>query len=85
MANFAVRIVHGPGWDPSRPIREQYGRDEYAAFFDGLVDDGFLILGGPVGNGSRLCTPSRRLTSTRLGRGWPRTNGLPRACSRSGR
>jgi len=53
MANFAVRLVHGPGWDPSRPIREQDGWDEHAAFMDGLVDDGFLIVGGPLGNGER--------------------------------
>jgi hypothetical protein len=25
MANFAVRLVHGPGWDPSRAIRDQDG------------------------------------------------------------
>jgi uncharacterized protein YciI len=53
MANFAVRLVHGPGWDPSRPIREQDGWDEHAAFMDGLVADGFLVLGGPVGNGEQ--------------------------------
>jgi uncharacterized protein YciI len=53
MANFAVSLVHGPGWDPSRPIREQDGWDEHAAFMDGLVDDGFLILGGPVGDGAQ--------------------------------
>lgn len=53
MAHFAVRLVHGPGWDPARPIREQDGWDEHAAFMDGLVDDGFLILGGPVGNGEQ--------------------------------
>jgi uncharacterized protein YciI len=53
MANFAVRLVHGPGWDPSRPIREQAGWDEHAAFMDGLVTDGFLVLGGPVGNGGQ--------------------------------
>src|SRR5579859_2465940 len=53
MAHFAVRLVHGPGWDPARPIREQEGWDEHAAFMDGLVDDGFLILGGPVGNGEQ--------------------------------
>jgi uncharacterized protein YciI len=53
MANFAVRLVHGPGWDPSRPIREQDGWDAHAAFMDGLVDDGFIILGGPVGNGEQ--------------------------------
>jgi uncharacterized protein YciI len=53
MANFAVRLVHGPGWDPSRPIRDQDLWDEHAAFMDGLVDDGFVILGGPVGAGEQ--------------------------------
>jgi len=53
MAHFAVRLVHGPGWDSTRPIREQDGWDEHAAFMDGLVDDGFVILGGPVGNGEQ--------------------------------
>ena len=52
MANFAVRLVHGPGWDPARPIRQQDGWDGHAAFMDGLVDDGFIILGGPVGEGN---------------------------------
>jgi hypothetical protein len=53
MATFAVTLVHGPGWDPSRPIRSQDGWDEHAAFMDGLVDGGFLVLGGPVGSGER--------------------------------
>jgi uncharacterized protein YciI len=53
MANFAVRLVHGPGWDSSRQIRDQAGWDEHAAFMDGLVDDGFVILGGPVGDGEQ--------------------------------
>jgi len=53
MANFAVRLVHGPGWDPARPIRDQDDWDEHAAFMDGLVDDGFIILGGPVGDGEQ--------------------------------
>ena len=53
MANFAVTLVHAPGWDSSRPIRSQDGWDEHAAFMDGLVDDGFLIIGGPLGNGER--------------------------------
>jgi uncharacterized protein YciI len=51
MANFAVRLVHGSGWDPSRPIRSQVAWDEHAAFMDGLVDDGFIVLGGPVADG----------------------------------
>jgi uncharacterized protein YciI len=53
VANFAVRLVHGPGWDPLRPIREQDGWDEHATFMDGLVEDGFVILGGPVGDGEQ--------------------------------
>ena len=53
MANFAVRLVHGPNWDPGRPIREQDGWQEHAAFMDGLVDDGFIILGGPVDDGEQ--------------------------------
>ena len=53
MANFALTLVHGPGWDTSRPIREQQGWDQHAAFMDGLVDDGFIILGGPLGDGER--------------------------------
>lgn len=53
MANFAVTLVHGPGWDPARPARSQDGWDEHAAFMDGLVDDGFIILGGPVGDGEQ--------------------------------
>jgi hypothetical protein len=36
-----------------RQIRSQGGRDEYAEFMDGLVGDGFVILGGPVGDGEQ--------------------------------
>ncbi len=53
MAFFALTMVHGPNWDTSRPIREQPAWDEHAAFMDGLVDDGFVILGGPVGDGEQ--------------------------------
>jgi uncharacterized protein YciI len=53
MANFAVRLVHGPGWDSARQIRDQAGWDEHAAFMDGLVHDGFVILGGPLGDGEQ--------------------------------
>jgi uncharacterized protein YciI len=52
MANFAVRLAHGPDWDSSRQIRDQDAWDEHAAFMDGLVGDGFIILGGPVGDGA---------------------------------
>ena len=38
----------GPEWDPSRPLEEQSGWDEHAAFMDGLVEAGFIVLGGPL-------------------------------------
>ena len=53
MASFAVSLVHGPRWDSSRQIREQEAWDGHAAFMDGLVDDGFVVLGGPVGDGEQ--------------------------------
>jgi hypothetical protein len=53
MASFAVTLVHGPGWDTGRPIRSQAGWDEHASFMDGLVEDGFLVVGGPLGDGER--------------------------------
>jgi uncharacterized protein YciI len=53
MSNFAVRLVHGPGWDPSRHIRDQDGWAGHAAFMDGLAGDGFIIVGGPVGDGGQ--------------------------------
>ena len=39
MANFALMLMHGPGWDATRPIRRQDGWDEHAAFMDRLVKD----------------------------------------------
>jgi hypothetical protein len=53
MAVFALTTRHGPGWDASRGIREQQAWDEHASFMDGLVDDGFVILGGPLDDGQR--------------------------------
>jgi hypothetical protein len=51
---FALTEVCGPSWDPLRGRREQDGWDEHAAFMDGLVDEGFVILGGPIGDGERV-------------------------------
>lgn len=53
MSTFALMLVHGPGWDATRPIREQDAWDGHAAFMDALVDDGFIVLGGPLGPGER--------------------------------
>jgi uncharacterized protein YciI len=54
MAIFTVTVVNGPGWEGSRQRREQPGWTEHAAFMDELVDDGFVILGGPLDDGERV-------------------------------
>lgn len=48
---YLVTRAKGPAWDHSRARREQEGWDEHAAFMDELVDDGVVVLGGPVGEG----------------------------------
>jgi hypothetical protein len=53
MTYFVVMREHGPAWDGTRGIRQQEGWDEHAAFMDALVDDGFIVLGGPLGDGHR--------------------------------
>jgi uncharacterized protein YciI len=44
----------GPEWDPSRPLEEQSGWPEHAVFMDGLVDEGFIVLGGPLADEERV-------------------------------
>jgi hypothetical protein len=44
----------GPRWDRSLPLEEQSGWDEHAAFMDGLVDAGFIVLGGPLADEERV-------------------------------
>jgi uncharacterized protein YciI len=53
MPTFALTLVHGPGWDDGRPIRAQDRWSEHAAFMDALVDEGLLIVGGPLDEGDR--------------------------------
>src|SRR6266496_1519000 len=48
---FLVKRAHGPSWDPSRLRRDQAGWDEHAAFMDLLLEEGVIVLGGPVGEG----------------------------------
>ena len=54
MGYYAVTETQGANWDPSRARREQDKWDEHAAFMDGLVEDGFVLLGGPLGDGDEV-------------------------------
>jgi hypothetical protein len=55
VATFHV-VMHrsGPEWVPGRPLEEQSGWPEHAAFMDGLVDAGLIVLGGPLADEFRV-------------------------------
>lgn len=38
----------GPEYDHGKPVEEQSGWDDHAAFMDALVGEGFIVLGGPL-------------------------------------
>ena len=44
----------GPEYDHSKPLEEQSGWDEHAAFMDALVTSGFVVLGGPLADEVRV-------------------------------
>jgi len=48
MSLFAVTTAKGPNWRHDRSVREQPGWDDHAAFADALVDQGVVVLGGPI-------------------------------------
>lgn len=48
---FAITLTKGITWDAAKPRRSQTGWDEHARFMDNLTDNGFVLLGGPLGNG----------------------------------
>jgi hypothetical protein len=55
VATFLVVLRRsGPQWDASRPLEEQFGFPAHAFFVDGLVDAGFLVLGGPLADEHRV-------------------------------
>ena len=46
---FLVTEIHGRTWDPGKPMNAQAQWLEHARFMNRLAADGFVILGGPVG------------------------------------
>jgi hypothetical protein len=55
MAMFHVVVTRtGPSWQPERPVEEQTGWSEHASFMDGLVEAGFIVLGGPLADEHRV-------------------------------
>jgi uncharacterized protein YciI len=55
MAMFLVVLRQsGPEFDRSRPLEEQSAWPAHADFMDGLVDAGFIVLGGPLADDGRV-------------------------------
>jgi uncharacterized protein YciI len=50
---FLVRLRQaGPEFDPGKPLEQQSGWQEHAAYMDSLVEEGRIILGGTLPNGA---------------------------------
>jgi uncharacterized protein YciI len=47
---FVLIRERGPNWDHGRGLREQDAWDEHAAFMEALAEEGFIHLGGPLGD-----------------------------------
>ena len=80
MVFFAVRLERGGPLDWSRDLRQQDGWHEHARFMDAWVEDGFLVLGGPIG-GERevlhaISAPSEDAVRERLGQDNWHQNGM---------
>jgi len=55
VATFLVVLRRsGPQWDASRPLEDQPDWPAHASFMDGLVDAGFVVLGGPLADEQRV-------------------------------
>ncbi len=48
MELYAVRQQRGGPWDWTRDLRGQAGFEDHRRFMNGLVDSGFILLGGPL-------------------------------------
>jgi hypothetical protein len=51
---FVLMRRRGPDWDADKPMEQQTLWDEHATFMDGLVDTGFVVLGGPLADDHRV-------------------------------
>jgi uncharacterized protein YciI len=77
---FIVRVERGGPWDWSKDMREQVEWTEHAHFMNSLVDDGLILLGGPLADGKHafhvVDAPSEEALRTRFAEDpWAR-NGM---------
>ena len=65
-----------------RDLRDQDGGTSSAAIMDRFVEEGFILLGGPLEDEREVLHVVRVSPRKRCTCGWPRTTGRSRACSR---
>jgi len=51
---YVVTLEQGEHWDARFPMHQQQHWDEHARLMDAFVDDGFIILGGPLDGEERI-------------------------------
>ena len=54
---FVVIREQGRGWDPSRAMRQQEHWPDHVTFVNGIVDQGSMLLGGPLSELDRSGEP----------------------------
>ncbi len=54
MTYYLVLREPGAAWNSELDMRKQERWQEHATFMDALADDGFIVLGGPIGDGRRF-------------------------------
>jgi hypothetical protein len=69
----------GPEWKPALSLEEQSGWAEHASFMDGLVDQGVVVLGGPLADERRVvlaveASSAEDIRSTLAGDPWHQTH-----------
>lgn len=67
---FVVRRRRGPAWNAALTMREQAGWGQHARFMNALAAEGFIVLGGPLGDGADVLhivdAPSEDVVRTRF-------------------
>ncbi len=68
---YVVLRERGENWNARIPMRQQEQWEKHAAFMDALADEGFVILGGPLGDGEEkflhiVAAESEQAIETRL-------------------
>ena len=56
--HFAVIREQGHGWDASRSMREQPLWPEHVTYINAVVDEGFLVVSGPLGESGSDADPT---------------------------